>query len=314
MNDAPPAPGSRVSVVIAARGPSAHLTAAIASALAQQEAAEIVVALDPGGGDPDGALPADPRIRRVRSSAGGPAAVRNAGIDAARFPVVAFLDDDDAWRPGHLAAAVAALDRHPAAILVAMDAYLFDDPRDDGGSPLPSDPSDLPRFLPARAEGAVSIRELLLANVVLTPAVVLRKDRLRPSDRFDPVLPVMEDWDLWLRLARAGEIVVVPTPTVVVRRRPGSASRNLEGMASAALRVLEREAASGMLRRGLSEAEIRKREGRLWHDLAYARLRKADGPGAREALRQSRRRLPLLFKNYIYWLASYLPFRWGRFA
>src|SRR5207248_1457407 len=57
----------------------------------------------------------------------GRSAARNLGLRAASSKLVALLDDDDRLLPGALAARVAALSRHPQAVLVygraaAMDA------------------------------------------------------------------------------------------------------------------------------------------------------------------------------------------------
>jgi len=124
-----------VSAIIPTRGDAPFLRAAIASALSQPEVAELLVVHDRRAGEP--ALPpevgSDPRVRVVESPRAGPAAARNAGLSQARFPVVALLDDDDAWLEGHLAVALDALSLHPGAAVVATDAGVFDDAA--GGAP-----------------------------------------------------------------------------------------------------------------------------------------------------------------------------------
>src|SRR5689334_24282428 len=45
----------------------------------------------------------NPRFRMIRIEHRGPAAARNAGVAAARAPMIAFLDSDDLWAPDKLA-------------------------------------------------------------------------------------------------------------------------------------------------------------------------------------------------------------------
>ena len=104
-----------------------------------------------------------------------------------------------------------------------------------------------------------------------------------------------------------GPLVFDPRPGVVVRRRAGSASRDLRAMAECSLRVLGRAFEAHPNGSGLTSAERRVRIGRLWHDLAYARLVEGDAAGTRAAVRQSVSRLPLFGRNYIYWISSFFP-------
>ena len=55
------------------------------------------------------------------------------------------------------------------------------------------------------------------------------------------------------------------------------------------------------------EAIVRRRIGGLWHDLAYACLVEGDVAAVRSAVKESRARLPLNLKNYIYLIAGNLP-------
>jgi hypothetical protein len=149
----------------------------------------------------------------------------------------------------------------------------------------------------------VTFQELLAANAVLTPGVVARREALIAAGLFDPSFPTMEDWDLWLRVAAAGRIRLLAEPSVVVRKRAASASRDLAAMASCALAVLDRVEATGPPEAEVARVLAMRRAG-LWHDLAHARIVAGDLRGARAALREAIRRDPLRAKNYVYWLMS----------
>jgi glycosyltransferase involved in cell wall biosynthesis len=297
----------QVSVIVPARGASPHLEAALASALVADDVLELLLVHDRRAGEPalGARIDAGPRLRLLESRDPGPAAARNVGLAAARASRVAFLDDDDLWLAGHLDAAAEMFERHPQAALVAGDAFLFADRDAERGRP-PGETAGMPRFLPGRAAGPLGLSEMYRANPILTPTVVLDLGRLGEAARFDSGLRVMEDYDLWLRLARRHTLVFDPRPTVVVRRRPHSASRDRRGMATASLEVLRRFEAAG-LPPEITPAERRRRLGRLWHDLAYACLVEDDLPAARRALRPAIAHVPGLAKNYLYWLTTLFP-------
>ncbi len=112
----------RVSVVIPVYRAEEHLAAAVESALAQPEVAEVVLVED---GSPDGSWEVcqrlaalDPRVKALRHPGGinrGAGASRNVGIAACTAPWVAFLDADDYFLPGRFAAEHAILREHPDA-------------------------------------------------------------------------------------------------------------------------------------------------------------------------------------------------------
>lgn len=63
-----------------------------------------VLLVDDGSSDglPARAVSLPPFVRFFRQANQGPAAARNRGIQAARGELIAFLDVDDRWTPGHL--------------------------------------------------------------------------------------------------------------------------------------------------------------------------------------------------------------------
>jgi glycosyltransferase involved in cell wall biosynthesis len=119
------------SIVIPTHNRAALLDALLASLHAQTvpaEEYEIVVA-DNRWTDATAAVVASwvgrhPGIRRVYVPEPGVSRARNAGLAAARGPVVAFVDDDVLTDPGWLAGVVGAFARWPAAGMVCGPADL----------------------------------------------------------------------------------------------------------------------------------------------------------------------------------------------
>lgn len=115
-----PATAPLVSVVLPTHNRAAVLPRAIASVQAQTYPAWELIVVDDASTDETPGLVrelADPRIflLSLPIPCGHPARPRNIGWTLARGVYVAYLDDDNAWRPHHLEKLVAAAEAHPAA-------------------------------------------------------------------------------------------------------------------------------------------------------------------------------------------------------
>jgi hypothetical protein len=141
--------------------------------------------------------------------------------------------------------------------------------------------------------------------------VVIRRATLTAADRFREDLAVMEDYDLWLRLAARGPLWFEGRPSAIIRKRPGSASRERRSMADCAIRVLDEWLSCSAAEPTLTRRERARRLGRLWHDRAYACLIEADRVEAARSSRRALSHLPLHLKSYIYLVVAALPERWG---
>ena len=174
-------------------------TAALPSALAQEDVELEVVVVDDGSrDDPPGSSLGDGRVRVLRHAHPlGVASARNAGIREARGQWVAFLDDDDLWSPNKLRLQIDAASEAGAMFAYAGAAAVADD-----GSWLYS----LPPVDPARLARALLARNVLWGG---SSNVLARADVLHRLGGFDEQLFQICDWDLWIRLALAGKAAAV---------------------------------------------------------------------------------------------------------
>jgi glycosyltransferase involved in cell wall biosynthesis len=188
------------------------LRAALDSILAQTFTDHIVMVVDDGAGLPAD-LPDDPRVFTISlaRNIGVLGVERNIGIRLTDSRYVAFLDDDNTWRPDHLAVALERLrsdppgDR-PDAVYTALRRITPDGRERD----ILSVPFD--RILATE-------RAFLDSNCFVarrTPALMY--SRLRRSRDVAP----KEDWEMIYRYGRRHRIEHIPVPTVNYLVNPDS--------------------------------------------------------------------------------------------
>lgn len=134
------------------------------------------------------------KLNYIKQENQGAAAARNAGVVAASGDLVAFLDADDLWLPSFLEKQLELLKSNNADLVFA-DALLV------GESPLAG--RTFMQVEPPRGE--VTPENLLSVKVtVLTSTVLARKAPILEVGMFDVRMRRGQDFDLWLRLAKAG--------------------------------------------------------------------------------------------------------------
>ena len=144
----------------------------------------------------------DARIRHLKfRNHGIIAASRNYGIAGARGDFIAFLDSDDVWRRTKLERQLKHF-ANDEIVGVGTDAVLLSNTpycrqMSWGGSKAGYVDYDYSR--------------ILNANPIMTSSVVVRKDELLDVGGFDenPDFRFIEDWELWLRMARLGEFRIL---------------------------------------------------------------------------------------------------------
>ncbi len=214
------APSTSVAAIIPAYQAESTLGAALASVAGQSVQPAEVVVCDDGSSDATIALARSWQdhlpIRVVQTSENlGPAGARRAAIAASTAELVALLDADDVWFPDHLSSMLAVYDTTSDG-LASADVLRWIPGRALGARPL-SDGAPLP---PPHAQ-----LSWVLTTNRLSVSALFSRHRYEEVGGFRTQFRGTEDWDLWIRMVRAGAVVVRPPhPTVLYRLSEGSVS------------------------------------------------------------------------------------------
>jgi GT2 family glycosyltransferase len=134
----------------------------------------------------------------------------NRGAIEARGAHLVMLHQDDLWLPGHLSALRAAIKRAPnAAMSIAPSRFVDDHGRNIGRWRLP--------FPTGVHSGRTVAETLIVQNTVAIPSVMVHRDAWLAVGGMDESLWYTADWDLYLKLARHGDVDVRPTMTTAFR-------------------------------------------------------------------------------------------------
>lgn len=235
-----------LSVVIACHDAEPFIGAALESALQQEPPPAEVVVCDDGSRDGSASVVRGfgDRVRLVSHAVNrGESAAKNSAVRAATSDVVVFLDADDRFLPGRLAAIGDLLADQPELDIVTTDAVLEHDGQVLGRWYQPG------HDLPIGDQRLVMLRR----NAVFGHAAVRRAAFLAVGG-FDESLSHAADWDCWIRMVlRGSRIGVVDEPLAVYRLHPNNSSANRLAMTRGNVELLRRVQARG----GLSEEEKR---------------------------------------------------------
>jgi glycosyltransferase involved in cell wall biosynthesis len=203
-----PAPAANgapdISVVLATYDRRHSLPRAVASVLAQEDVRFELIIVDDASRDGTAAYLAtlaDPRIAIItceRNS--GPSAARNRGLAAARADVVAFLDSDDAYRPGRLAAPLAAFAADRGLIATLSSAVKHD--RSGAREAV----------VPAVTLAAPAFEWALICDLVPVEAtsITVQRQAALAAGGFCEALRLTEDREFLIRVARLGGGALLP--------------------------------------------------------------------------------------------------------
>jgi glycosyltransferase involved in cell wall biosynthesis/peptidoglycan/xylan/chitin deacetylase (PgdA/CDA1 family) len=203
-------PQPLVSVIVTTFNYAHFLPTAIESVLEQTYANTEILVVDDGSTDDTAAVVeryATRNVLYVYQENRGAGAARNTGLSLTSGSLVAFLDADDVWLPDKLTKQTDHLRLHPELALVGCHAYGCD-----------TDLSVIDIVWGGDFAADRAFEQLLLRNFVLNPTCVLaRRSAFAAAGGFSEV-PMWEDWDTWLHIARRFAIGFTAEPLVKVRR------------------------------------------------------------------------------------------------
>jgi len=130
------------------------------------------------------------KLIRLEEKNRGVSFARNRGVVEAQGDWVGFLDSDDLWEQGKLATQVKWIERHPDLQIVYTDEIWI-------RNGVRVNPMNKHR----KYSGDI-FRYCLPLCIVSPSSVLLRAKVLSEVGGFDESMPVCEDYDLWLRIAK----------------------------------------------------------------------------------------------------------------
>jgi glycosyltransferase involved in cell wall biosynthesis len=194
-----------VSVIIPTYDARQYVCDAIDSALAQTYRDTEIIVVDDGSSDATGELLQHKygnRIGYLYKENGGPASARNLGIRNSRGEFIAFLDADDLWLPEKLEKQLAVFDED--TLLVGCGENSLND-----GS-----------------VERIDFETFAIKNRFANSGVVIRRAALEKVGMFDErqEFIAVEDWDMWLRLSKVGDVKLLHRNLITIRVTENSIS------------------------------------------------------------------------------------------
>lgn len=231
--DAPAPDGGRrplVSIVVPVYNGAAFLPASLGSILAQSHANIEVIVMDDASTDETPAVARElvsrhpDRARYVRQPANrGQFGNVNAGIALAAGEYVAVFHADDVYDPEIVAREVEFLERHPeVGAVFCLDRFLDADGREyDRLRLIPDIPPGVPLRFPQVLNALLAHKNRFLVG----PSAMVRRIAYESVGVNRPEFGIASDLDMWVRIARAYPIAVLPEHLMGYRHFHGNSTQ-----------------------------------------------------------------------------------------
>jgi glycosyltransferase involved in cell wall biosynthesis len=146
----------------------------------------------------------------IHSESKGLSGARNTALRNSRGKWIAYLDDDNLFLPGHLQTLLQKLEEKDAQIAYTR-SYTVSEAFEGGHW--------VEKSRNIYQSGIFETDSFLKTNITPVLNVMHARFCWEVVGEFDESLPLLEDWDYWIRLSRYWNFVYVPTITAEIRVR-----------------------------------------------------------------------------------------------
>ena len=294
----------KVSVIIPAYNAEKHIAKTLDSALAQTYSEFEIIVVDDGSRDQTASIVKQyqetypEKVRMIKKENAGPAKARNVGIKASNGEYIAFNDADDLWLPEKLEKQISYFERQsPQVGMVYTNARKFDE---KGIWTLPK------RYRRKKVEGWI-YKDLLKDNMIPNQSVMVRRSCFDEVGFFDESLDIIEDHDMWIRIAMKYEIAFLEETLSLYREHSQGRSKATEKTMNRKIGVMEKH-----LRMASDNIEIEDIIKRVFsqrlYEFGYFYLKEERMSAARRMFDRSLA-MSFQYKTYLAKIASFFPLK-----
>lgn len=188
----------KVSVVIPTFNRPQQLYTAIDSVLSQSIKPDEIIVVNDGAsfdGFDDLSLKGVKTVQNSRPMGGNYS--RHKGVELSTGDIVMFLDDDDSWKSDKVERQMSLFHSNPEIGLVYCNRNVVDEE------------GMLQRKITSSRQGYL-YPDIYFSNIIgTTSSVAIKRTVYDQAGGFDPVMPALQDYDLWIRAVRFTRVGLV---------------------------------------------------------------------------------------------------------